>query len=62
MGQKYERIDIRLTPEDKLLYKKYALSMNISLSEFIRQACQEKIEKENYKKLWQIIKDNKVPT
>lgn len=36
MGQKYERIDIRLTPEDKLLYKKYALSMNISLSEFIR--------------------------
>lgn len=39
------RIEIRLTPEEKELIKKYCADRNMTVSEFVRIACAEAFRK-----------------
>lgn len=48
MDNKFEKINIRISIQEKQELKKWAQLSNCSMSEFIRQACKEKILKENY--------------
>lgn len=47
LGFKTEKIEIRLNPIDKKAIKQYCQAKGITISEFVRQCCLEKIKEEN---------------
>lgn len=49
MEDKVERIYFRLSSEEKEQYKQQASRLQCTVSEFVRQACREKIQREKSK-------------